>query len=319
VTTPATTGDREPAGLLALAERRPVGIVVFAVLVFSTGPVMVGAATVSGPVFSFWRLWIGASGLLVVTALNLRRTRRWPSRTGWKWAALGGIAFGLHQLTFMSALRMTSVVDVTLMNTIAPIIVAVLAVPLFGERTGPAFRLWSGVAMVGAALVILAGSSGPQGDPLGMVLAAANVGFYAVFFVWSKIGRQHIDPMSFIFGATLGAAVTVTVFVLVVGEEVGGIGGRDLLLCALVALVPGFVGHFSLTWSLRWVPANLPPVIMLSIPLLSGVQAWLFINQGITLTQVVAGLVTLAGVAGALRTAPANPPIAEALNESERT
>jgi hypothetical protein len=30
-----------------------------------------------------------------------------------------GLAFGFHQLAFMTALRLTSVVDVTLMNTIA--------------------------------------------------------------------------------------------------------------------------------------------------------------------------------------------------------
>lgn len=315
-TTPAVD---DATGVRALARRSPVGVVVFAVVLFSTGPVMVGASDLSGPVFSFWRLWIGSGVLFVVALLNARRTHRWPSATGWKWACLGGVAFGLHQLTFMSALRMTSVVDVTLMNTIAPIVVAALAVPLFGERTGPAFRIWSGVAMVGAALVILAGSSGPEGDPLGMVLAAVNVVFYALFFVWSKQGREHIDPVSFIFGATFGAALTVSLFVVGAGDGVGSIGGRDLLLCIAVAMIPGFIGHFSITWSLRWVPANLPPVIMLTIPALSGLQAWAFIDQGITWAQVAAGVITLVGVAGALRTAPSTPPIAEAMNEAEAT
>jgi drug/metabolite transporter (DMT)-like permease len=314
-----TSTTDQATGVRAVAERHPVGVVALAVVLFSTGPVMVGAATVSGPIFSFWRLWIGSAGLMIVALLNVRRTGRWPTRTGVKWAALGGVAFGLHQLTFMSALRMTSVVDVTLMNTIAPIVVAVLAVPLFGERTGPAFRLWSGVAMVGAAFVVVAGSAGPQGDLAGMLLAAVNVVFYAVFFVWSKMGREHIDPVSFIFGATLGAAITVSMFVAVAGDGVGDISRRDLLLCLGVALVPGFMGHFAVTWSLRWVPANVPPVLMLAIPALSGVGAWIFIGQQITLAQVAAGLVTLAGVAGALRSAPTHPPIAEALTEAEKT
>jgi drug/metabolite transporter (DMT)-like permease len=315
--TTATTSERH--SVRAVAERHPVGVVAFGVVLFSTGPVMVGAASVSGPVFSFWRLWIGSAVLLLVALLDIRRTRRWPSRTGVKWVALGGIAFGLHQLSFMSALRMTSVVDVTLMNTIAPIVVAILAVPLFGERPGPAFRLWSAVAMAGAAFVVVAGSTGAQGDPAGMALAATNVVFYALFFVWSKLGRDHIDPISFVFGATLGAALTVSGFILVSGSDVGDITSGDLLLCLGVALVPGFIGHFSVTWSLRWVPANVPPVLMLAIPALSGVMAWLLIGQRITPLQVVAGAVTLAGVAGAVRTAPTTPPIAEALAEAEKT
>ena len=48
--------------------------------------------------------------------------------------ALAGVAFAFQQLTFIIALHETSVVDVTLMNTLAPIVVAVLAVPMFDER-----------------------------------------------------------------------------------------------------------------------------------------------------------------------------------------
>jgi drug/metabolite transporter (DMT)-like permease len=311
--------DRRTAGVRAFAERSPVGVVTFGVFLFSLGPVMVGGASVSGPVFSFWRLWIGSGALLVISILNARRMGGWPRWEGWRWAAMGGVAFGLHQLAFMSALRMTSVVDVTLMNTIAPIVVAVLAVPLFDERPGATFRLWSAVAMIGAALVILAGSSGPEGDPFGMALAAINVVFYALYFVVSKKGREDIDPISFLFGATLAAAVTVSCFVLALGEPVGDIPTHDLLLCAGVALVPGFMGHFSVTWSLRWVPANIPPVIMLGIPAVSGALAWILLGQSITIAQVAAGLITLVGVAGALRSAPASTPIVESLATAEET
>lgn len=55
------------AGVRGLAERSPVAMVMAGVVLFSTGPVMVGAASVSGPVFSFWRLWIGVAVLAVAT------------------------------------------------------------------------------------------------------------------------------------------------------------------------------------------------------------------------------------------------------------
>lgn len=317
MTTAAVAAERR--GVRAVAARNPVGVVVVAVVLFSTGPVMVAASSVSGPVFSFWRLWIGSVALLAVAVVHALRTGARPTREGLKWTALGGVAFGLHQLCFMSALRLTSVVDVTLMNTIAPIVVAALAVPLFGERTGPAFRTWSVVAMAGAALVILAGSSGPDGDLAGMGLATINVIFYALFFVWSKRGREHIDPISFVFGATFAAAITVSCFVAATGEPIGSVTTHDLVLCAAVALVPGFLGHFSVTWALRWVPANVPPVIMLTIPALSGIGAWIVVGQVVTGAQIAAGVVTVVGVAGALRTAPASPTIAESLTEAEAT
>jgi drug/metabolite transporter (DMT)-like permease len=312
---PTPTGNR----LLDAARNRPVALVWFGTAMFSTGPVMVAAATVPGAVFSFWRLWIGAA-VMVLLALA---ERRWHgthlTRTGLRWMVACGVAFGVHQLLFMIALRMTTVVDVTLMNTLAPVVVALLAVPLFGERPGPAFRLWSLVAIVGGIVVAVAGSSGPQGQPAGMVLAAGNVVFYSLFFVWSKQARNHIETMPFLAGTNTVAAVVVSAYVLLSRAPLTEISAHDLALCAGVALLPGFVGHFSVTWSLRWVPANIPPVIMLSIPVIAGVLAWILLGQGTTPTKVAGGLLTLAGVAGAVRAAGRDSLAGQALDLAEET
>ena len=302
----------------ALVRRSPVTAVVFGVALFSTGPVMVAGANTSGPVFSFWRLWIGVVLLGTATVVYCRSRDRWPTLEGWRWAAICGLAFGFHQLTFMTALRLTSVVDVTLMNTIAPIMVGVLAVPLFGERPGLRFRLWSVVAIAGTAIVVLAGSSGPNGDPFGMLLAALNVVGYSFYFVWSKLARDKIDTVPFLFGTVLFAALSVSAFGVLAGEPLGSISAHDLLLCFLVALLPGFLGHFSVTWSLKWVPANVPPVIMLGIPVLSGIMAWAFLGQGVHPAQVLGGAITVAGVAGALRSSSSLVP-AESLVTAEET
>jgi drug/metabolite transporter (DMT)-like permease len=298
---------------------RPVLAVWFGTAVFSTGPVMVAAASVAGTVFSFWRLWIGAVAMVGLAAGERRRSGRPLTRTGVRFMALAGVAFGLHQLLFMVALRTTSVVDVTLMNTLAPLVVAVVAVPMFGERPGAAFRIWSLVAIAGGIVVAVAGSAGPQGQPLGMALAAGNVAFYSLFFVWSKQAREHVETMTFLAGSILTAAVVVGLFVLGMRAPVGDIDLHDLALCAGVALLPGVVGHFSVTWSLKWVPANIPPVIMLAIPVLSGLLAWVLLGQGTTPAKVAGGVLTLVGVGGAVRAAGGGSSAAEALDLAEES
>jgi drug/metabolite transporter (DMT)-like permease len=160
--------------------------------------------------------------------------------------------------------------------------------------------------MVGAAAVVLAGSSGSDGDPLGMALAVVNVVFFAAYFVGTKVARPHIDTVPFLFAVIVAAALTVSAWVLVAGTEITPIGRADLIACFAVALLPGAVGHFSITWSLRWVPANLPPVVMLTIPALSGALAWGFLDQGVSVGQVLAGAATLVGVLGAVRSQAAH-------------
>jgi drug/metabolite transporter (DMT)-like permease len=72
------------------------------------------------------------------------------------------------------------------------------------------------------------------------------------------------------------------------------------LIAAGIAVIPGSLGHFVTTHSLARVPANVPPVLQLAIPFLSGGLAWLLLGQGFSLMHVVGGLVTLVGVVGAL-------------------
>jgi drug/metabolite transporter (DMT)-like permease len=287
--------------LKAAGERRPVGVVSLAVLVFATGPVLIAGANVPGAVMSFWRLWIGAAVLGVITLVYIRTSGRRPEREGWRWAALCGLLFAGHQLAFMIALVRTSVVDVTLMQVLQPLVVAALAARLFGEHPGPRFRFWSAIAMAGAAAVALGGATGPEGDAGGVVLAIVNILFFSVYFLGSKQSREVIDVIPFLFGMTFVAAVAVSAYVVVAGEPVGAVNGHDLYAAATVAIVPGIIGHFLATWPLRWVPANIPPLLQLAIPFLAGTLAWLLLDESITAVHVGGGIVTVVGAAGALR------------------
>lgn len=283
------------------SERQPVVPVAIGVLLYAVGPVLVAGVGVTGPVLSFWRLWFGVGILAVAFALYGMKTGRWPRRRGWAWAAGCGVAFGIHQLFFMSAVRMTSVVDVTLMQVLQPLFVAVLAVRIFDERPGVRFRAWSLVAIAGAAVVALAGSSGPQGDPLGIAFAALNVAFFAVYFVGSKQARADIDVVPFLLGAVAAAAVVVSAFVVIAGESPSSARPSDLLAAFVIAAGPGAIGHFLSTWPLRWVAANVPPLLQLAIPFLAGFMAWLFLGQTVTAAHVLGGAVTIVGAAGAMR------------------
>jgi hypothetical protein len=47
------------ARIRELGQRHALAPIVLGVVLYSTGPVFVRASSVSGPVFSFWRLWFG--------------------------------------------------------------------------------------------------------------------------------------------------------------------------------------------------------------------------------------------------------------------
>jgi drug/metabolite transporter (DMT)-like permease len=154
--------------------------------------------------------------------------------------------------------------------------------------------------VAGAAVVVLGGTTGPQGEPAGMALAVGNVVFFAIYVVWSKRAMGHIGVLPFLFGATTAAALTVSLYTAVAGESVVSISGRDLGIAALIALGPGTLGHILSTQPLRRVAANIPPVMQLAMPFLSGGLAWLLLGQPVSWLHVVGGLATVVGVMGAL-------------------
>lgn len=286
--------------LVAAFDDRPLLMLSTGVVLFSSGPVLVAASSVSGAVLSFWRMWMGAALLAVLTLWRMRVGGVRASTPGWWWTVAAGLAFGIHQVFFMTAIKATSVVDVTLMQVLQPILVGVLALMMFGERPGLSFRVWSLVAVAGAVLVITAGTSGPQGNPVGMAMAVANVVFFAFYFVSSKQAMSHIAAVPFLCGVAVVAGLAVSAYVALAGEPVGSISMRDLAVAGLIAALPGTLGHFMSTHPLERVPANIPPVMQLAMPLIAGGLAWLFLGQGISWLHVAGGLVTITGVLGAL-------------------
>lgn len=299
--------------LYGAAVDNPLAAVVASVLLYSTGPVLVRAAEASGVTFAFWRLWIGVGGLGV--ALLLQRIGRNivadkglddletlnVSRAGLLLTALAGTAFGAHQLMVFSALKLTTVADVTLISSLTPIVVGLMAVPLFGERPGPGFRMGAAAAIVGSLIVVVAGSVGDIGEPRGMALALGNVVFFSIFFVISKQSRSHLGVLPFLIGTMLIAAVFVSIYSALTDEVVMVVTNRDIVLCAVVALGPGLIGHALMTWSLQFVPANIPPVMRLSQPVLASLFAWAWLGERVAEAHVAGGALMLVGITAALR------------------
>jgi len=285
----------------AEAERRPLVLIGIGVVLFSVGPVLFASADASGQVIAFWRLVFGVAILGVATLVHIRLTGRVPSRRGWQWSLQCGVMFVANQLAFLAALQATSVADVTLVQVLQPLLVAGLAVRMFDERPGPQFRAWSLVAVGGAAVVAVWGSTGPEGDPEGMAYAILSIVLFAVYFVWSKQARDEIDTLPFLFGVSATSLVVVSLSFLVTGGSPREVTGHTIILTIVIAAGPGAIGHFVSTWPLRWVPANVPPLLQLAIPFLASGMAWLVLHQPIRLGHVIGGVVTIVGVAGAIR------------------
>lgn len=309
-------------------DRRPLYAAVASIVGYSIGPVLVQVADASAPVFAFWRGWLtilvtatGATALGRVksrrrgrTPLGLQipagaspvesmRTGVFPLTTKWRewWApVVAGVLNGASTLAFIQAVKLTSVAGTSLLLLMNPVLIALWAIPLFGERPGIRFRLWTLVALIGAAMVIMGDSSGPGGDPLGVALAVVSVVLLATQMVVTKVGRRTLNTVPMHIVMTVSGATFVTIFGLLTGHNFTEMTRTDVLCVLGVVALPATTSSLLMTWAVRWLPANVPPLIHLPIPFFAGALAWMVLDEVMTLNHLIGGAVTLVGVAAAL-------------------
>ena len=267
---------------------------------YSIGPVLVQVSGAAAPVFAFWRGWLTILAIVAGSAALRRFSFRWPKGREWWPPVVAGCLNGASTMAFIQAVKLTSVAGTSLILLLNPVLIALWAIPLFGERPGIRFRLWTLVAVIGASVVVLGGSSGPSGHPVGVALAVLSVLLLSTQFVVTKVGRRTLDTVPLHVATVFSGAVFVTMFGLVTGHDFGEMTRTDFLCVLGVVALPSTTSALLLTWSLRWLPANIPPLIHLPIPFFAGAIAWVFLGEMMTLSHLLGGGVTVVGVAAAL-------------------
>jgi drug/metabolite transporter (DMT)-like permease len=257
-------------------------------------------------VVAFYRLWLGALVLTTLTyALGKRLT--WATmRATW----LGGLFLAGDMTMFYSAVRLTSIVDVTVIGAFQPALVLIAARPLFGERMSRADVGWIVLAMAGVSIAVVGPGASGRDQALGDLLAVGALLSFSAYWLVSKHARELHDAMEYTAGVMIFAALGATPIVLVSGQSLGRIHLRDWLWIGLLTVVPGG-GHLIMNWAHRFVDASISSAISCLAPLVAALVAIPILGQSLSWIQVAGVLVGLGAIAvvAARHREPAQPPI----------
>jgi drug/metabolite transporter (DMT)-like permease len=174
--------------------------------------------TLVSPLF-FVAVRLVAAAALLGLVLAVRRQSLAPLRGRWHHLALAGVLLnGITLSAFHVGMVTENVAVMALMQTLSPMLIAVSAVPLLGERLSP--RQWLGLTLgaVGVVLVVapraLEGPAAWGAVRLGFV-GAASLAAGTVYF--GRFGRDV--PLVPATAVQLGAAAILTVALTIVFEH----------------------------------------------------------------------------------------------------
>jgi drug/metabolite transporter (DMT)-like permease len=256
------------------------------------GAIFAALTFAPGLVLSFYRLWLGAALLAIIVFATGRRLSWATLRASW----LGGVFLAGDMALFYSAVKVASVVDVTVIGAFQPVLVILAARRLFGERLARWDVLWIALAMVGVVATVLGPGVKSRHQLLGDLLAVGSLLCWSAYWLVTKHARELHGALEYTFGVTVMAAVTVTPVVLLSGQSLGHVKLGDWTWIILLAVVPGS-GHLIMNWSHRYVDASISSVLGCLSPLVAAVAAIPILGQSLALFQLAGVLVGLGAIA----------------------
>lgn len=150
------------------------------------------------------RIWLG--GLAVLLTLRVLGRLRLPQLYRGRLIAAGLILLA-HWLLFFLAIKETTVAVALAVVYLAPVVVAVLAPRLLGERVGPMAKWGLALAFVGTLLVVRPG----EGATLtGVVLAVVAGALMAALMLVAKPAADSLGGLTVAAGELAVAAVFLT-------------------------------------------------------------------------------------------------------------
>lgn len=264
-----------------------------AVCAWSTGTVIAKHIPMGGLAVGAYRFWMFAVAI-VIWMWATSRPMTWRAMWG---SLAGGIALGADIAFFFTAVKETSVVNATIIGSLQPVVVGVVAARFFGERIRLRDALWSLLAIAGVVVVVSTGAGDDTSSVRGDLLAVCAMFAWSAYFIASKDSKKRMTSTEFTAGTAIWTAVICTPLAFLFGQDMSWPSTSSWAWLIAMAIGAGVIGHALMNWSLVRIPLWVGSTFTLLIPVFAAIIAWIFLGEAITIGQGLAMCVVVASLA----------------------
>jgi drug/metabolite transporter (DMT)-like permease len=277
----------------------PIGV-----LAASTAAIFIKLCDAPALIIATYRM-VFASLILLPYALYKKTGRTW-GRKEIGWLILSGFFLSLHFTFWIGSLKYTSVASSVVLVTTYPIFVGIGSRLFLKERMGLFLIFGIILSILGSGLIsygdMAISREALMGDGLAL-LGAITVSGY--FLVGRKM-RKSQDLLSYIFPVYSTAGFLLVIFSLLSQKNFIGYSWTTYLFLFLLALIPQLIGHTTINWALKYLPASMVAITYLGEPVGSTILAYFILNEALTPWKIFGGILILAGILTALKRKPQN-------------
>lgn len=268
---------------------------IIGIISISIFPVLVKWAPVSGISSAFYRMFFGL--LFLFPYVLIRRKFALPEKGLWLPIALCGIIFATDIAVWNLSIHYSNATQATLLTNLSPVWVGVGAFLFLPDK--PHSRFWMGTLVALSGMVVLIGFDAftEMRFDKGFGLAVLSGVLYASYMLISKNVLNRIDIVSFMMVSMAVSSLYLFTICLLFDQPTGGFEPVIWGVFMVQGLICQLVGWLTINYAVQKMDAKRVSLSLLSQAVVTGLFAWAFIGEEITLQMIVGGLIILSGIA----------------------
>jgi len=253
-----------------------------------------------------YTLALGRWGLAGVVLVALTYQELWQHRSHlravwYQYIVLGFLGMLVCGAWVYVGARTTSAMNISLIYSVSPVLIALGAVFWLGERFSRRQAFGVVLALAGVMHVVVKGQwlalaeiTWIAGD-LWIVMATVSWALYALL---QKVWRSELSATARLAAICVGGVCTLLPFALneMVGPDAPAVSLRAIELVVAAAVLPGLAAYWIYGWSQKILGASRVAVTLYLNPLYAALVAWAVLGEPLGWHHLEGGLLILSGV-----------------------
>ncbi|WP_026568505.1 DMT family transporter [Bacillus sp. UNC41MFS5] len=269
---------------------------IMTMLIFGSIGVFVKKIDLSSSEIAFLRGVIGSLFLLIASFLVKHKPSFQALKENALLLLLSGAAIGLNWIFLFESYRYTTISNATISYYFAPIFVMILAPWILKEKLTSVKVICIATAMIGLFLIVnpgAGGTNGSQNHTLGIFYGLLAAAFYASVVLINKF-IKNLSGFEITLVQLMAGALVLFPYVLWQGNlNLGGLDSTSIIFILILGIVHTGFAYFLYFTSLQELKGQTIAVLSYIDPISAVVIAAIFLNEGMSLIQMIGGALVL--------------------------
>ena len=257
-------------------------------------PVLVKWAPVSGITSAFYRMAIGTLLLLPYMLFSGKLTI--PARNLWMPIVLCGIIFGSDIAVWNMSIHYSNATQATLLTNLSPLWVGIASFLFLTEKPNPNFWIGTGIALAGLVILIGFDTLSEMRFNKGFGMAIVSGMLYASYMLISKKVLDKINIVNFLMFSMAVSSVYLLILCVFMKQPLWHFTPVVWCVFMVQGIVCQLLGWFTISYAIKKMDAGRVSLGLLSQSVVTGIMAWLFIGEKVTVQMIIGGIIILLGI-----------------------